>query len=80
MAPFALQGTESLAIFAKGNSHAIIAMEASDPAGTEINEFHGTTAGGCVPGHTEVALVKSPGGDLSTLLIVLATGTVKPHD
>ena len=79
LAPFTLQGTESLAIFAKGNSQAVIAVEASDPAGTEIYEFHGTSASGCVPDHTEVALVRSPGGDLGTLLIVLATGTVNAH-
>ncbi len=78
LAPFTLHGTESLAIFAKGNSQAVISVEASDPAGTEIYEFHGTSGTGCVPDHTEVALVRSPGGDLGTLVIVLATGTVKP--
>jgi hypothetical protein len=76
LAPFTLQGTESLAIFAKGSSQPVITVEASDPAGTEINEFHGTSAIGCVPDQTTVSLIKSPGGDLSTLLIVLATGTL----
>jgi len=38
LAPFTLQGTESLAIFAKGSSQPVITVEASDPAGTEINE------------------------------------------
>jgi hypothetical protein len=79
LAPFRLQGTESLAIFAKGISQPVISVEASDPAGTEITEFHGTSAIGCVSDGAGVALVKSPGGDLGTLLIVLATGTVNPQ-
>lgn len=78
LAPFLLQGTESLAIFAKGSGLAVISVEASDPAGTEIREFHGVSAAGCIPDGTGIALVKNPGGDLSTLLIVLGTGTVKP--
>ena len=77
LAPFELKGTESLAIFAKGNSQAVIFAEASDPDGTEIREFHGRSAIGCVSDGTGLALIKNPGGDLSTLLIVLATGTVK---
>ena len=79
LAPFKLKGTESLAIFAKGNSQPVIFVEASDPDGTEIREFHGRSAIGCVPDGTGLALVQNPGGDLSTLLIVLATGTVKPQ-
>ena len=78
LAPFTLQGTELLD-FAKGISQPVISVEASDPAGTEIYEFHGTSAIGCVPDGTGLALVKSPGGDLGSLLIVLATGTVNPH-
>ena len=79
LGPFTLQGTENLAIFAKGISQPVISVEASDPAGTEICEFHGTSAIGCVPDGTGVSLVKSPGGDLGTLLIVLATGIVTPQ-
>jgi hypothetical protein len=79
LAPFKLEGTESLAIFAKAISQPVIFVEASDPAGIEINEFHGRSASGCVAANTEVSLVKNPGGDLSTLLIVLGTGTVHPQ-
>jgi hypothetical protein len=79
LAPFNLQGTESLAIFAKAMSQPVIFVEASDPAGIEIYEFHGRSASGCVSDNTEVALVKNPGGDLSTLLIILGTGTVHRH-
>ena len=75
--PITLQGTEMLELFAKGNSHPVLTVEASDPAGTEIREFHGTSAIGCLADGTGLSLVKSPGGDLGTLLIVLATGTLK---
>jgi hypothetical protein len=77
LAPFKLQGTESLAIFAEGISEPVIGVEASDPEGTEVCEFHGKSAVGGVPQGTAVSLVKSPGGDLGTLLIVLASGTVQ---
>jgi hypothetical protein len=79
LAPFTLAGTESLILFAKAMSEAVIGVEASDPAGTEIYEFHGRSAVGCLADGTEIALVRSPGGDLSTLLIILATGTVHAH-
>jgi hypothetical protein len=74
--PFTLTGTESLALYAQTIPQPVISVAASDPAGTEIREFHGTSAVGCVPDGTGVALVRSPGGDLGTLLIVLAKGTV----
>jgi hypothetical protein len=78
-APVTLQGTELLAIYAKGIAQSVISVEASDPAETEIREFHGRSEIGCVSDGTGIALVKSPGGDLGTLLIVLATGTVSSH-
>ena len=77
LAPFTLEGTESLALFARGIFQPVISVAASDPAGTEIREFHGTSAVGCIPDGTAISLIKSPGGDLGTLLIVVATGTVK---
>jgi hypothetical protein len=79
LAPFTLQGTESLEIFAKSSAQPVISVQASDPAGTEIREFHGPSAIGCLPDGTEISLVKNPGGDLSTLLIVLAKGTLTPQ-
>ena len=78
LAPFNLAGTEVLALFAQGAGEAVIFVEASDPSGIEISEFHGKSAIGCVADGTNVTLVKSPGGDLSTLLIILGRGTVKP--
>jgi hypothetical protein len=74
--PYTLKGTESLALYAQAIAQPVISVTASDPAGTEICEFHGTSAVGCVPDGTGVALVKSPGGDLGTLLIFIGTGTV----
>ncbi len=79
LAPQTLTGTELLELFAEGNSHPALSVEASDPAGTDINEFHGKSAIGCLPAGTKVSLVKSPGGDLGTLLIVLASGIVENH-
>ena len=77
LAPFKLTGTESLALYAKGIAQPVLTVEASDPTGTEIREFHGASAVGCVPDGTGVTLVQSPGGDLGTLLIILAKGTIK---
>jgi hypothetical protein len=74
--PLTLSGTESFAIYAEGSSETVISVKASDPDGTEIREFHGTNALGCLAVGTNIALVRSPGGDLSTLLIVMAKGTI----
>jgi hypothetical protein len=60
LAPFNLKGTESLAIFAKCNSQPVIFVEASDPAGTEIREFHGRSAIGCVPDGTGLGAGEEP--------------------
>jgi hypothetical protein len=79
LAPFTLKGTEVLAIYATGISQPVISVAASDPEGTEICEFHGTSAIGCVSNGTGIALVRSPGGDLGSLLIVLARGTITPR-
>lgn len=76
-APMHLQGTESLALYAASVAEPVISVAASDPDGTELSELHGKSTVGCVPNGTDVALVKSPGGQLGTLLIVLAKGTVK---
>ena len=74
-----LTGTEELGIYAKGVAEPVITVEASDPAGTEIREFHGTSAVGCVAEGLEITLVQSPGGQLGTLLIILASGTIRNY-
>jgi hypothetical protein len=72
--PITLSGTETLAIF--GGPGPVIEVAAKNGGPTEIREFHGRSGVGCLPEKTEISLVKSPGGDLSTLLIVLGRGTI----
>jgi len=76
--PITLSGAESLAVF--GGPGGVIGVAAENGGPTEIREFHGKSAAGCLPDNTKVTLTKSPGGDLSTLLVVLGTGTIhKEH-
>jgi hypothetical protein len=75
--PVTLQGTERLEIFGTLTDQPMISVGASDPAGTEIREFHGTSAIGCIPNETDVSFVKTPGGKLGTLLVVLGKGQIR---
>ena len=74
--PIFLDGSEFLAIVGTATSTPMITVAASDPDGTEIREFHGKSAIGCIPDGADLTLIKSPGGDLGTLLIVLGKGQV----
>src|SRR5271166_1207924 len=74
--PITLQGTELLELVGTGTSTPMITVGASDPAGTEICEFHGKSAIGCIPEGADLMLVKTPGGPLGTLLIVIGKGKV----
>jgi hypothetical protein len=74
--PITLQGTQRLEIFGTVTDQPMISVGASDPAGTEIYEFHGTSAIGCIADETDVSLVKTPGGELGILLVVLGKGTI----
>jgi hypothetical protein len=74
--PITLKGTELLAIYGTVTSTPMISVGASDPDGTEICEFHGKSSIGCIPKGGDITLVKSPGGQLGTLLVVLGKGTV----
>jgi hypothetical protein len=74
--PITLKGTELLAIYGTVTSTPMIRVEASDPDGTEICEFQGKSAIDCIPKGGDISLVKSPGGPLGTLLVVLGKGTV----
>ena len=78
--PITLQGTELLEIVGTVGPTPMISVGASDPAGTEIREFHGKSAIGCIPDGADLTLVKSPGGLLGTLLVVLGKGTVHPSN
>jgi len=76
--PITLSGTENLAVF--GGPGGVIGIAARNGGPTEIREFHGKSTAGCLPNNTEVTLTKSPGGDFSTLLVVLGAGTIhKEH-
>jgi hypothetical protein len=74
--PITLEGTQRLEIFGTLTDQPMISVGASDPAGTEICEFHGTSAIGCIPDDTDVSLVKTPGGLLGTLLVVVGKGKI----
>jgi hypothetical protein len=74
--PITLKGTELLEIVGTVTPTPMISVGASDPDGTEIYEFHGKSAIGCIPDGGDLTLVRSPGGKLGTLLIVLGKGTV----
>jgi hypothetical protein len=76
--PITLEGTQRLEIFGTVVDTPMISVGASDPAGTEIYEFHGTSAIGCIPNDTDVSLVMTPGGKLGTLLVVLGKGKIHP--
>ena len=74
--PITLQGTQRLEIFGTVTDQQMISVGASDPAGTEIYEFHGRSAIGCISDDADVSLVRTPGGDLGTLLVVLGKGKI----
>jgi hypothetical protein len=74
--PITLQGTDLLAVVGMETSTPILTVGASDPDGTEIREFHGESAVGCITDGADLTLVRTPGGPLGTLLIVMAKGTV----
>ena len=58
--PIMIQGTELLEIVGTVTLTPMISVGASDPAGTEICEFHGKSAIGCIPDRADLTLVKIP--------------------
>jgi hypothetical protein len=74
-----LKDTERLEVFGTVKDVPVISVGAKDPAGSKIYEFGGKSAIGCLPDKTEISLVKTPGGKLGTLLVVLGTGTIHHH-
>ena len=75
--PIVLDGTARLEVFGTVTDTPVLSVGASDPDGTEIREFHGTSAIGCIADGADITLVRSPGGTLGTLLIVLGKGTIR---
>jgi hypothetical protein len=74
--PVVLQGTQRLEVFGTVTDQPMISVGASDPNGTEIHEFHGSSAIGPIADDAGVSLVRTPGGELGTLLVVIGNGTV----
>lgn len=69
-----LTGTEFLMLTSAAGE--LFSATAKNGGPTEIHEFHGKSPVGCLAANTEVSLTRSPGGPLSTLLVVLAHGTI----
>ena len=74
-----LKDAERLEVFGTAKDVPVISVGARDPAGSEIHEFSGKSAIDCLPDKMEISLVKTPGGRLGTLLIVLGTGTIRHY-
>jgi hypothetical protein len=74
--PVVLQRTQRLEVFVTATDQPMISVGAGDPGGTEIREFCGSSAIGAIADNAGVSLVKTPGGDLGTLLVVIGNGTV----
>ena len=77
--PIELKGTERLEVYGTVKDTPVISVSAKDPAGSKIHEFSGKSAVGCLPDKMEISLIKTPGGKLGTLLVVLETGTIHHH-
>jgi hypothetical protein len=71
-----LSGTERLAVFSSLNDVELAVATAKHGVATKIHEFDGESSLGCLADHSEVALTKSPGGPLGTLLVVMAKGII----
>ncbi|HTB46297.1 MAG TPA: hypothetical protein VK741_21930 [Acetobacteraceae bacterium] len=69
-----LTGTEFLMISSSAGE--LFSATATNGGPTEIREFHSKSPVGCLAANSEVSLTRSPGGPLSTLLVVLAQGTI----
>jgi hypothetical protein len=74
--PATVSGTTRLAIFGTTADTAIISVAATDGQDTVIHEFEGESAVGSLSDKSEISLIRTPGGPLGTLLIVLGRGTI----
>ena len=72
--PLTLTGTEFLAIVSTAGE--LFSATAKNGGPTEFHEIHGKSPVGCLANNTEISLTRSPGGPLSTLLVVLGRGTI----
>jgi hypothetical protein len=74
--PIQISDKDFLAVYAQGKAVPAIVIYANGLA-QNVTEFGGASAIGCIPDGTNVSLVRSPGGDLGTLLIVIGRGTIR---
>ncbi len=77
--PIELKSTERLDVYRIANSTPVISVSAKNPGGSNIHEFSGLSAVGCLPEKMHISLTKTPGGELGTLLIVLGSGIIHHH-
>lgn len=66
--------TAFFAIFS--HTEGVIGAASQKGGPTEIREFHGTSTSGWLLGKSEVSSVRSPGGALSSIPVVLGRATI----
>ena len=74
--PITLTGTARLQIFSSIKDEAVLTVDTNGAAERVIHEFGGESALGLLPDQEAISLVRSPGGDLGSLLEVLGQGTI----
>jgi hypothetical protein len=74
--PVTLSGTTRLAIYGTTEDAEIISVAAAEGQDTVIQEFEGESAVGPLPDKSDISLIRTPGGQLGTLLIVLGRGEI----
>jgi hypothetical protein len=74
--PVSISGTERLAIYGTVKDQEVISVTAGSETSIEVRDFKGTSSVGCLPDSSDIALTRSPGGPLGTLLVVLGKGTI----
>jgi hypothetical protein len=76
--PVTLDGTTILAIYGTAEDAEVISIAATAGQDIEVREFEGTSTVGVLPDQSEISLIRSPGGQLGSLLIVLGKGVIHP--
>jgi hypothetical protein len=74
--PATISGTERLAIYSTVKNQEVISIMANVGTSTEVRNFSGASSLGCLDDGSDIALTRSPGGPLGTLLVVLGKGTI----
>lgn len=72
--PIVLEDTAFIVV--SSPSGELLAAAAIDEGPTKVHELHGKSSVGCLAAGTVIQLLRSPGGLLSTLLEVIASGAI----